>query len=76
MDEKMAWRTRMSYALTRARTIERQAGALRIAMARLASREGELEEAGRIIAAMREQLDFAELLVEQLRRPNGEPHNT
>ena len=58
----------MSYALTRARTIERQAEGLRIALARLASREGDAGDVEMMIGAMREQLQLAERLAEELRR--------
>jgi hypothetical protein len=70
--EPLPWRTRMSYALTRARTIERQADGLRRALARLAdAEEGAVGEAERTIDAMREQLLLAEQLVRQLSGRHG-----
>lgn len=56
----------MGWALNRGRTIERQAASLREALARFAS-TGEREEVERMIGAMREQLELAERLLDELR---------
>ena len=65
--EPLPWRTRMSYALTRARTMERQADGLRRDLARLANGEqGAGEDVERTIGAIREQLELAELLMRRL----------
>lgn len=59
------WRERWTAAQTRGRTIERQAGGLRIAM--VAAADGKPSgDALRMISAIREQLTLAERLLAQL----------
>ena len=60
------FRTRFGAAMNRARTIERQAGGLRVHLAHLASGEGDRAEVQRAIDAIRGQLDLAECLAEEL----------
>jgi hypothetical protein len=61
------WRERWTAAQHRGRTIERQAGGLRIALIAVADGKPP-EEALRAIQAMREQLEVTERLVATLAR--------
>ena len=66
------WRERWTAAQTRGRTIERQAGGLRLAM--VAAADGKPGgDALRMIGAIREQLALAEKLVGELSPPQDKP---
>jgi hypothetical protein len=74
-DEPLPWRTRLSWALTRGRTIERQAEGLRRDLARLANQDlGAAADVQRSVSAIREQLVLVEVLASRisLRPPSGD----